>query len=52
MRVLCKDIAGSNGQEVEVKGWIHRIRDLGGVCFIMLRDRSGMVQLVLNQLPT
>ncbi|WP_020611973.1 aspartate--tRNA(Asn) ligase [Sediminispirochaeta bajacaliforniensis] len=51
MRVLCKDIAGSNGQEVEVKGWIHRIRDLGGVCFIMLRDRSGMVQLIFESAP-
>jgi len=36
------------GQVVELSGWVHRIRELGGVTFIMLRDRSGLVQLVLE----
>jgi nondiscriminating aspartyl-tRNA synthetase len=55
MRVLAKDIAeaaGKNpGAEIEAAGWVHRIRDMGGVNFVILRDRSGMVQLVLNEKP-
>ena len=55
MRVLAKDIsetAGKNPEiEVEAWGWIHRIRDMGGVSFVLLRDRSGIVQLVLNDKP-
>jgi nondiscriminating aspartyl-tRNA synthetase len=33
---------------VEVSGWVHRIRELGGVAFVLLRDRSGILQLVLS----
>lgn len=51
MRILASDIGGHKGSEVELKGWIHRVRDLGGVCFVMLRDRSGMAQLVFETAP-
>jgi nondiscriminating aspartyl-tRNA synthetase len=51
MRVMCSDIAGKAGETIVMKGWIHRIRDLGGVCFIMLRDRSGVAQLVFETAP-
>jgi aspartyl-tRNA synthetase len=33
------------GQSVRLGGWVHRVRDLGGVIFIDLRDRDGLVQL-------
>ena len=33
------------GQDAEVYGWVHRRRDLGGLIFIDLRDRSGIVQV-------
>lgn len=36
------------GQEVSVAGWVHRRRDHGNLIFVDLRDRSGLVQIVLN----
>ena len=36
------------GQEVEVCGWVHRRRDHGGVIFLDVRDRSGIVQVVYD----
>jgi nondiscriminating aspartyl-tRNA synthetase len=52
MRVVAaqiKDAALRGEKSAEAAGWVHRIRELGGVCFIILRDRSGTVQLVLNE---
>jgi nondiscriminating aspartyl-tRNA synthetase len=53
MRVLAKDIisAARKGGEAEVSGWVHRIRDMGGITFVVLRDRSGIVQLVFEEKP-
>ncbi|MGB5627720.1 MAG: aspartate--tRNA ligase [Woeseiaceae bacterium] len=36
------------GQEIEVCGWVHRRRDHGGVIFIDLRDREGLLQVVFD----
>ena len=45
----CAELDISNvGQKVTVMGWTHKRRDLGGVIFVDLRDRSGIVQLVFN----
>ncbi len=36
------------GKEITVMGWVHRRRDLGGLIFLQLRDRSGIVQVVFD----
>ena len=46
----CGDLRASHdGQEVRLSGWIHRIRDHGGVLFIDLRDTYGLTQCVVDE---
>ncbi len=45
----CGEITASNiDAEVEVCGWVHRRRDHGGVIFLDIRDRTGIVQVVYD----
>jgi aspartyl-tRNA synthetase len=41
--------AGDVGAEVVLLGWVHRVRDLGGLLFIDLRDRAGLTQVVFDK---
>lgn len=48
-RVYCGEIDRSSvDQQIIVKGWVHRRRDLGGMVFVDLRDRSGLLQIVFS----
>lgn len=47
-RTLAKDIAACVGKEALVKGWLHKKRLLGGLTFINVRDRSGLVQVLIE----
>ena len=47
-RVYIKDLKVSE-EEVLLRGWVHKIRDLGHIAFIMLRDKSGIIQLVCEK---
>ncbi len=49
-RVLVNQLAQHEGQEVRVRGFLHARRDLGGLQFLVIRDRTGVVQAVGQQL--
>ena len=46
---MCGEVtAEAAGQSVILKGWVQRARNLGGIVFVWLRDRSGIVQVVFD----
>jgi nondiscriminating aspartyl-tRNA synthetase len=47
-RVLSRDLAKYTGQQVTVRGWFNNLRSLGKVNFLILRDRLGLIQIVIQ----
>src|SRR4030095_5478206 len=47
-RVLSTEVAGRVGEPVRVAGWLHHQRQLARVAFALVRDRAGIVQVVVE----
>lgn len=48
MRTLARELKEHIGEEVQIQGWIHKKRLLGGLTFINVRDRSGLMQILVE----
>ncbi len=48
MRTLARELKDNIGKEVEIQGWIHKKRLLGGITFLNIRDRSGLTQVIVE----
>ena len=48
-RVLVAQLSEQVGKKVTIAGWIHNVRDLGKIAFVVLRDRSGTIQCVIEK---
>ncbi len=48
MRILASEVKKETGKTATIQGWLHKKRLLGGLTFINVRDRSGLVQVVVE----
>ena len=49
MRIYVEEVKVTKEEAIILKGWIHRIYDVGHISFIQLRDKTGIIQLVLDK---
>src|SRR3982751_1748904 len=47
-RIWTTELAGHVGERVYLAGWLHRLRRLGNVSFLVLRDAKGLAQVVIE----
>ena len=47
-RVMCCDLKAYIGNAVTIKGWAHRVRSMGGIRFVLVRDRTGVAQVIAS----
>ena len=48
MRILARELKDHIGKEAMIQGWIHKKRLMGGLTFINVRDRSGLIQILVE----
>ena len=48
-RILASEANQYIGEEILLQGWVHRMRQLGQISFLLLRDRSGIIQTVVEE---
>src|SRR5688572_33106516 len=48
MRLLARELKEHTGKKVTIRGWLYKKRLLGGLTFIVLRDRSGVAQALVK----
>src|ERR671932_1813465 len=47
--MMCGDVSAADiGRTIVLQGWVHTVRDHGGLIFVDLRDRAGLVQVIVN----
>ena len=46
MRIPIQEVTPASGQ-AEICGWVHEVRDLGGLAFFLIRDRTGIIQVTI-----
>ncbi len=48
MRILTRDVSKYTDKKITLQGWLHKKRLLGGLTFVNVRDRGGIVQVVVD----
>lgn len=49
-RILASQLSTNTTQKVTISGWLHKKRSLGNLTFLLVRDRSGLIQVVIESL--
>ena len=49
IRTLSKEAKSKQGERILIKGWLHSLRILGKINFLIVRDRAGLVQVVVEK---
>src|SRR5437588_13013469 len=47
-RIWTTDLSSHVGERVRLAGWLHRLRQLSGISFLILRDGKGLAQIVVD----
>ncbi len=47
-RTLINELKNHIGEQVTIKGWLHTLRELGKVNFLVIRERTGLGQIVIE----